>query len=134
MTASLDTNVLVRWLLADDAAQTARVLALLDSAAAQNASFFVPSTVQLELEWVLRRRYGLDKATVLTTFVALLETRELQLQFELALEQALHLCRFGSADIADCLHAGLSEATRRAPLLTLDAKAAQLEGVRLVPA
>ncbi len=132
MTASLDTNVLVRWLLADDAAQTARVLALLDSAAAQNASFFVPSTVQLELEWVLRRRYGLDKATVLTTFVALLETRELQLQFELALEQALHLYRFGSADFADCLHAGLSEAAGRAPLLTLDAKAAQLEGVRLV--
>ena len=133
MTASLDTNVLVRWLMADDAVQTARVLALLDSASARNASFFVPSTVQLELEWVLRSRYGLDKATVLATFVALLETRELQLQFELALEQALQLYRSGTADFADCLHAGLSEAAGCPPLLTLDAKAAQLKGVRLVP-
>ena len=119
--------------MADDAAQTARVLALLDSASAQNASFFVPSTVQLELEWVLRSRYGLDKATVLATFVALLETRELQLQFELALEQALHRYRSGTADFADCLHAGLSDAAGCPPLLTFDAKAALLDGVRLVP-
>ena len=133
MTASLDTNVLVRWLMADDAAQTARVLALLDSASAQKATFFVPSTVQLELEWVLRSRYGLDKATVLATFVALLETRELQLQFEVALEQALHLYRSGTADFADCLHAGLSDAAGCPPLLTFDAKAALLDGVRLVP-
>ena len=131
--ASLDTNVLVRWLMADDAVQTAQVAALLDATLAAHAALFVPTTVQLELEWVLRSRYGLDKATVLTTFVALLETQELDMQFEAALERALHLYRQGAAEFADCLHAGLAEAAAQAPLLTFDAKAARLDGVRLLP-
>jgi predicted nucleic-acid-binding protein len=130
--ASLDTNVLVRWLMADDAAQTAQVAVLLESALAAHATLFVPTTVQLELEWVLRSRYALDKATVLTTFTALLETQELELQFEAALERALHLYRQGSADFADCLHAGLSEAAAQSPLLTFGAKAARLDGVQLI--
>jgi predicted nucleic-acid-binding protein len=130
--ASLDTNVLARWLMADDVAQTAQVAALLESALAANATLFVPTTVQLELEWVLRSRYALDKPTVLTTFTALLETQELELQFEAALERALHLYRQGTADFADCLHAGLSEAAAQAPLLTFDAKAARLDGVHLI--
>jgi predicted nucleic-acid-binding protein len=130
--ASLDTNVLVRWLVADDPAQTAQVATLLESAIAASTALFVPSTVQLELEWVLRSRYALDKATVLTTFTALLETQELELQFEAALERALHLYRQGAAEFADCLHAGLSDAAGQAPLLTFDAKAAKLDGARLV--
>jgi hypothetical protein len=42
--ASLDTNVLVRWLMADDAAQTAHVDALFGSASATNGTLFVPIT------------------------------------------------------------------------------------------
>lgn len=130
--ASLDTNVLVRWLMADDAVQTASAEALLDTALTANATLFVPTTVQLELEWVLRSRYGLDKTTLLSTFTALLETQELELQFEAALERALHLYRQGAAEFADCVHAGLADGAGRAPLLTFDAKAARLAGVQLL--
>jgi predicted nucleic-acid-binding protein len=128
----LDTNVLVRWLVADDDAQTAQVQTLFDAARAQGSAFFVPSTVLLELEWVLRSRYRLDKAEVLLAFNALLESQELELQGEAALERALHLYRQGSAEFADCLHAGLCGASNKAPLLTFDVNAARLSECELI--
>jgi len=128
----LDTNVLVRWLVEDDEKQTARALRLFESARAGQTTLFVPSSVALELEWVLRSRYQFDKATVLGTFHALLETQELEFQDEAALEQALHLYRQGTAEFADCLHTGMCSLALRTPLLTFDDKAARLRGAELM--
>ena len=128
----LDTNVLVRWLLADDAEQAQRIQEVFRAAASRRAVLFVPSTVMLELEWVLRSRYRFDKASVLQAFNALLETQELEFQAEDALERALHAYRQGAADFADCLHAGLCAAAGRAPMLTFDEKAARLEEIELI--
>jgi predicted nucleic-acid-binding protein len=50
---AIDTNVLVRALVRDDPAQTARAESLLTA-----GPVFIPVTVILELEWVLRSRYG----------------------------------------------------------------------------
>ena len=49
----IDTNVLVRALVGDDEAQSARAVALMSE-----HEIFVPVTVMLELEWVLRSRYA----------------------------------------------------------------------------
>lgn len=50
---ALNTNVLVRALVQDDAAQGRRAAAFLSA-----QPVYVPVTVILELEWVLRSRYG----------------------------------------------------------------------------
>ena len=50
---AIDTNVLVRAFVQDDPAQAGRAQALL-----AKHQVFVPVTVMLELEWVLRSRYG----------------------------------------------------------------------------
>lgn len=126
----LDTSVLVRWLVDDDDRQTARAERLFKSARANQTSLFVPTTVALAVEWVLRSCYGFDKAAVLATFNALLETQELEFQDEAAIEQALHLYRSGTAAFADCRHAGLCIAAARAPLVTFDEKAARLPQVQ----
>jgi len=131
---ALDTNVLVRWLVEDDDRQTVRSQALFEAARANEATLFVPVTVLLELEWVLRSRYQFDRATVLGTLNALLETQELEFQDEAALERALHLYRLGLAGFADCLHAGICAAAGRAPLWTFDERAARLPGVECLPA
>ena len=128
----LDTNVLVRWLVEDDDDQTARVQMRFESSRATQATWFVPSTVMLELEWVLRSRYRFDKTAVLQVVNALLETQELEFQAEAALERALHLYRQGGAEFADCLHAGLCGAADRTPLLTFDEKASRLPDVTLL--
>ena len=132
--AGLDTNVLVRWLTADDAVQTAKAEDLFRKAVARGESLFIPITVTLELEWVLRSRYGFDRDRVLSAFNALLETQEFELQTETALERALALYRRGIAEFADCLHAGSCDAAGRTPLLTFDVKAARLAHVDLVAA
>ena len=130
----LDTNVLVRWILDDEPRQAARVQRLFEEVREQQLPLFVPSTVMLELEWVLRSRYEFDKSTVLGTFNALLETQELEFQDEPALERALSLYRQGSADFADCLHAGQCGSPGRAPMITFDETAARLQSVELLKA
>ena len=50
---AVDTNVLVRAIVNDDTAQSARAIALLTE-----AEVYIPVTVILELEWVLRSRYA----------------------------------------------------------------------------
>ena len=130
--AGLDTNVLVRWMLDDDPRQAARVQRLFDEVREEQSPLFVPSTVMLELEWVLRSRYALDKSTVLGAFNALLETQELEFQDEPALERALSLYRQSSADFADCLHAGQCGSAGRSPMITFDEAAARLPSVELL--
>lgn len=129
----LDTNVLVRWLVEDDDRQTLRAQKLFEAARSSQASLFVPVTVMLELEWVLRSRYQFDKATVLGAINALLETQELEFQDEAALERAMHLYRSGLAEFADCVHAGICAAAGRAPMWTFDERAARLPGVEQLP-
>ncbi len=131
---ALDTNILVRWLVDDDRRQSAQVLALFEAARARDERMYVPATVALELEWVLRSRYDFDKETVLLAFNALLETREVDFQSERSMEQALHLYRRGKAEFADCLHAAECMSAGRAPMLSFDAKAAKLPGVQLLGA
>lgn len=47
--AALDTNILVRWLVNDDAAQCAKMSSLLAATAANGERLFVTITVMLEL-------------------------------------------------------------------------------------
>ena len=89
----LDTNVLVRWLVDDDASQVARIRTVFESAQRGSETLFVSCTVMLELEWVLRSRYQFDKPAILGAINALLETQELEFQSESAIEWALHLFR-----------------------------------------
>ena len=56
---AIDTNVLVRALVNDNAAQSARAVALLTG-----HDIFIPVTVVLELEWVLRSRYAFTPKVV----------------------------------------------------------------------
>ena len=130
----LDADVLVRWLARDDERRSNRALCLFESARSGAFTLFVPITVMLALEWVLRARYEFDRTTVMGVFSALLETREIQLQDAPALERALHRYRRGTADFADCLHAGICAMPGRTPLLPSDAKAARLASAELLAA
>ena len=131
--AALDTNVLVRWLAGDDVAQCDAVARLLHTSLAQGERFYVPVTVLLETEWVLRSRYRFSRNQVAQVMDVLLGTLELELQDEPAIERALWLFKHNeSADFADCLHVGLAHLAAQAPLITLDKRASRLIGARLL--
>jgi len=130
---ALDTNILVRWLVADEAVQTAAVAAFLADARQRGELFYVPLTVVLELEWVLRSRYGFEKPSVMAALDGLLSAQDLELQQESAVELALwHYRPAGAPDFADALHVALASQAQRGPLVTLDRRAARLDGAWLL--
>jgi predicted nucleic-acid-binding protein len=131
--AALDTNILVRWLTDDDAKQSAIVASLLEAAAKKEERFFVPVTVILETEWVLRSRFRFDKPSVTAALDALLGVPEIEFQTEPALEQALWLFKqAGAPDFADCLHVALINQAGQGPMLTFDERAGKLDDAQLL--
>ena len=101
---ALDTNVLVRLLVNDDPVQAELAADLIDASSA----CFVPITVVLELEWMLRGAYKLPREAVIAAFEGLLAIRHLHLEQENLVRQALEVHRQGM-DFADALHLVRSE-------------------------
>jgi predicted nucleic-acid-binding protein len=95
---ALDTNVLVRALVADHPEQVAVVRQLIAS-----DSVFVSRTVLLEAEWVLRARYKKTPAEMLVFFRALLEADDTVVESADEVGNALDWYAHG-ADFADALH------------------------------
>jgi predicted nucleic-acid-binding protein len=118
---ALDTNVLVRLLVDDDPAQAEQAAALIDASAA----CFVPITVVLELEWVLRGAYRLPCETVISAFEGLLAIRHLHLEQEELVRRALEWHRQGM-DFADALHLARTEGC--GALISFDRHLARVAG------
>lgn len=101
----LDTNVLARYFVeeegANEATQEQRQAArqLIES----GQDLFLPKTVALELEWVLRGYYAFAAEQVLLVFEQLLHHPCLQVEDRPSLEQAMAGLRSG-LDFADALH------------------------------
>lgn len=128
---ALDTNVLVRYLIADDKKQFEAARQFIEEAIT-NETLFIPVSVSVELEWVLRSLYEVKKAMIITTFNRLLESREIEFQEESAIEIALSLYADNNADFADCLHIASAQTQGRVPLVTFDRKASRVEGAKLL--
>jgi predicted nucleic-acid-binding protein len=129
---ALDTNVLVRYVVQDDSGQLAAAKRLIERCVGEGQSLFVPVTVTLELERVLRASFGYVKDEVLLVLSNLFAAAELIFESERALEVALHLHREGSADFADCLHIALATEAGEQPLWTFDKGASQVAGAQLI--
>lgn len=125
---ALDTNLLVRLLTNDDPEQAQRVADLIDASSA----CFVPITVVLELEWVLRGAYRLERAAVIGALEGLMAIRQVYLEEEDLVRQAL-ACHRNGMDFADALH--LARSAGCSALVTLDRDFARLgRGLQLSPA
>jgi predicted nucleic-acid-binding protein len=94
----VDTNVLVRYLVEDDPAQTDRAEAVLRSGAV-----LVPNTVLLETLWVLRTGYSFDRAAIADGITKLLGLPGVQAEDGTTARQAIAWFAAG-LDFADALH------------------------------
>jgi predicted nucleic-acid-binding protein len=130
----LDTNVLVRFLLRDDIMQAEQARRAIENAVADGTPVFVSLLTIIETEWVLRSCARLDKKRVITTFRTLLEARDLQIEQEEALEEALFFYEGSNADFADCLMSSQYRRLGCSAMLTFDQNAAKLSGVKLLSA
>jgi len=129
----LDTNVLVRFLLADDRRQAKAAKEAIDNAVAAGEPLLVNLLTLLETEWVLRARAGYEKSRIVLTFKHLLEARDLSFEDEEAIEEALFHFEDGTAEFADCLMTARYRRLGCDAMLTFDTKAARLPGAELFP-
>ena len=95
---AVDTNVLVRFLVRDDAMQAARAAALV-----RTNEIWVSKTVLLETVWVLRNLYGFSPNSLAGALRALAGLRTVFLEDELAVANVLDWSKEG-LDFADALH------------------------------
>lgn len=129
---ALDTNALVRYVVEDDVAQLAAARRLIRKCVSEGQALFVPVTVTLELEWVLRASFECAKDEVMQVLSSLFSAAELTFESERALEVALQLYRENSADFADCLHVALAAQAGESPLWTFDKRAAKVHGAQSI--
>ncbi len=98
----LDTNVLVRYIMQDDAKQAALATRLIESLSVEGPGY-LPLVAVVELAWVLGSAYNLDRQQVADAFVALLRTKEIVVECTETVWKATRTFQTSSADFADCL-------------------------------
>jgi predicted nucleic-acid-binding protein len=125
---AVDTNVVVRYLTNDDPAQAARARAAVDA-----GDIFVPVSVILETEWVLRSGgYGFTADRIIKAVRSFARLPSVTLEHAHRVERALEWAERG-LDFADALHLASAKDCRE--MLSFDRKfvraAAQVSDLRV---
>jgi predicted nucleic-acid-binding protein len=94
----IDTNLLVRIITLDNDEQASRATRFLDA-----EQSFIPKTVLLETEWVLRSTYGLQPRIIANSLRGVIGRANTTVEAEDAVTQALAWFEDGM-DFADAMH------------------------------
>jgi predicted nucleic-acid-binding protein len=121
---AIDTNVLVRLVASDDAAQTA----IAKERTAKGA--WVSHLVLAESAWVLTARYGLARTQLAGAIDALLAHPDVAVEDANVVQAALrHFKQRRNVDFSDCLILEISRKAGHTPMATFDRDLAKLDGV-----
>lgn len=129
----LDTNVIVRFLMKDDADQAA----LATKAFAEFTSVapgFVCREVLVELVWVLQKIYRLPRTDIADAIEGLLGARDIVVESADQVAIAVDRLRKGGAGFADQMIALAGQGAGCQSTVTFDRKAAGLPGMSLLGA
>jgi predicted nucleic-acid-binding protein len=122
---AVDTNVLVRLISRDDAAQVTAAEAFVAPGA------WVPHLALAEAMWVLESVYALKPAQISTAVEMLLHHKDLTLQDAEAVAAALARFRTRPAlGFSDCLVLEVSRKAGHLPLGTFDRRLGRIEGTQ----
>lgn len=128
---ALDTNILVRFLVQDDAKQTAIATRLIESLSSEEPGF-VTTVVLVELFWVLDRIYKAPRSDVANAVRLVLGSRELVVENRQAAHLALATFEASAADFPDALIVHTARLAGCSSTLTFDKAAAKRSGMQLV--
>ena len=126
----LDTNILVRFLVLDDPAQSARAAQIM-AALSEDEPGFVSLVVLAETVWVLDRSYRQDRVAIADVVQRLLSSDSLALEHPAEVALALSTMRDNGADFTDALIGAIAAAAGCQRTLTFDRRAARLAGFAL---
>lgn len=126
---ALDTNILLRYLVQDDPAQSAAANRLFEQQLTPERPGFVSITALLELDWVLRSQYQFSAANVAATLKQLVAADNLVCEYSAVLPEALD---YEHGDLADNILHLTARASGCSQTLTFDKTFARRAGVELL--
>ena len=123
---AIDTNIVIRFLTRDHEAAARRALEIIS-----NSDVFVPMTVILEAEWVLRDAYEMPRGEVIRELRRFCSMERVTVGAAEVVRRALDYAEQG-LDVADALH--LAQSTECEAFVTFDkalAKRASRHGLKV---
>lgn len=127
----LDTNILVRYFMQDDAAQVKKVNLLMASLESTRPGY-ISLVVLMELHWVLKNIYRFDKDSLVTITESILQAQEFKVESSDVAWAAHKQFLVSSADFTDCLIARIAAQGGCALVYTFDKGAAKHAGMTLL--
>ena len=117
---SLDTNVLVRYLAADDPKQFALAERVIEECRENQEPLFLAAVVLCELVWVLARSYHQTKPVIVGILEHIVEDELFQIEHHSIVRRSLQAYRQGRGSFADYLIAELSRGAGCRDTVTFD--------------
>jgi|JI10StandDraft_1071094.scaffolds.fasta_scaffold169341_4 predicted nucleic-acid-binding protein len=128
----IDTNVLLRFLLKDDARQSARAARFMRDEISAAQPGYVSLVTLLEVVWVLDSLYGFNAEQQMAVVEDLLAVESLEIAERVAVARAVATSRDRRADFQDCLVAILGESAGCSATVTFDTRAVKRAGMVLL--
>ena len=100
---ALDTNVIVRFLVEDDKAQSRQAKRLIESVVNRDDKVFLSDLVMVETVWVLSRSYGFDRMEIAEALRMVLSAKNIEFESSDRLAKALRSYVEGRAGFSDYL-------------------------------
>jgi len=100
---ALDTNVLVRYIAADDPVQLALADGIMNECRENNEQMFLSAPVLCEIVWVLGSSYQLTKGEIVEELESILRERSFRIEHYELVRRSVHAWRHGKGDFADYL-------------------------------
>jgi len=129
----LDTNILLRLLLADEPQQASAAGSFVERHCTAEDPCLANPVVLAEFSWVLRSAYGRDRAEIADALEHIANSDVLRICGVEDISQVIARYRTGRADFSDCLVGALNREAGAAATATFDRKAAELADFEFVP-
>ncbi len=129
---ALDTNIIVRFLVRDDAKQAQLVYERFKMAEILDERLFITLVVILEIIWVLESAYDMPRNSILDALDDLRQMPIFEFENDHVLDLLLSSGRNTNIDLSDLLIAHTAECSACDALLTFDKKASKHPFIELL--
>ena len=94
----VDTNILLRYLLEDNEELSPKAIEIMD-----NNEVFIPTEVIVEVSYVLKKVYNVEKGKIYEAIKLLLDMDDVKFQNKDTIELAFNIYSEKNLDIVDCM-------------------------------
>lgn len=128
----IDTNVLVRYIVQDDAKQGKEAIHFIEKECSDKSPIFINGIVLCELVWVLESAYDYPRDNIALVIEQILKTRQFYIHEPEILWQSVYGYKNNGADFADNYIGHLNKHHGCENTVTFDKRAAKLNYFKLL--